>query len=395
MCCCGFTESKEMVLTRFEFEVYQEATKFLTKKADNEWMYTDYDLSTHLKTNSDKDVKTSQKLHNVIDMTDMRKEYRKVVGKNKINFKVSYDIIDMNVTGNQAIITLNENISYLITNGNGEPSYSSEVYTVYLTRQQDKWNIVDIDIRYDILFNKVKDNKFDKASHLQSRLLQLETSQKHSVYYEYVEPTAAVNPITNVYSPTQAAAYAAIYAKEYNAKFHDATLAGGDCANFGSQCVWAGFGGDLTRCNITNTSYPFDYSGTAAAPNPPASTCWNQQYSGTGNGGSNWFLSQWLYDYAVNSTASPSEHGWKAITGTAWNGSANVFPAGRNYHGALFFVQGSGSGPGAQYGHTIMIFSASGNNPSNMYYSAHTSNQHNVCLGDSNYMDFPIRYGNL
>ena len=162
-----------MVLTRFEFEVYQEATKFLTKKAENEWMYTDYDLSTHLKTNSDKDVKTSQKLHNLIDMTDMRKEYRKVVGKNKINFKVSYDIIDMNVTGNQAIITLNENISYLITNGNGEPSYSSEVYTVYLTRQQDKWNIVDIDIRYDILFNKVKDNKFDKASHLQSRLLQL------------------------------------------------------------------------------------------------------------------------------------------------------------------------------------------------------------------------------
>ncbi|MBQ4047391.1 MAG: amidase domain-containing protein [Clostridia bacterium] len=395
-------------LTVEENAVFSLVSDFLSKKAKNEWIYTDYDLSLYFAPMA----ALSRANQNLIDITEVRREYHKEVGKIKKDFTTDYMIQSIAVSEDVAEIEVYETIGYFIVNGNGEPTKSSEVYRIRLEKQ-DRWYITDIEIPYDALYSEVKFKSFDKNEYLSKSIKNLNGLRSRAVSYETVMlaesedlgqnadgQRGAVNSITNAYNPAQAAAYASIYSYEYNSNefggvFYDTTDRGGDCANFGSQCIWAGFGGDLTRAGGSSTSYPFDYSGIAGAVDPTVSTCWNQQYSGTGNGGSNWFLSQWLYDYAVNSSNLPNEHGWKAIYGTAWNSEAeeNIFPSTHSYHGAVFFVQGRGTGSGAQYGHTIFIYKANGNNPDNMYYCAHTTDAQNECLGDNDvYINNPIRY---
>ena len=396
LCCSPVFSSSQQKLSKEEIKVYNTVTDFLKKKAEKEWIYSECDLLSYLSIDSEKNHTNAIQLQNLVAMTDVLKDYRQYVGKEKTNFSVTYELLGISVCDNVASVDLKENVEYFIINGNGEPTYCGESYTVSLEKVGQNWLISAVEIHNNTLFNEIKnDEHFDKQDYLNQSIRAYLNSIENEIAAPSIEERGAVNPITNAYKPSQAAAYARIYGKAYNSKFYDATSAGGDCANFGSQCVWAGFGGDLTRCGTTSHNYPFDYSGTAAASDPTLSTCWNQQYSGTGNGGSCWFLSQWLYDYAVNSSHLPSEHGWKAICNIAWDTGtrSNYFSPANNYLGALLFVQGSGTGTGAEYGHTIVINYASTNSPNNMYYCAHTCDRSNALLADSlEYINKPIRY---
>lgn len=56
------------------------------------------------------------------------------------------------------------------------------------------------------------------------------------------------------YSPSDAATYAQQYYSTYNTLFNSYALSGGDCQNFASQCVWAGFGGSSSKTSIPAVS---------------------------------------------------------------------------------------------------------------------------------------------
>lgn len=58
------------------------------------------------------------------------------------------------------------------------------------------------------------------------------------------------------YSGTKALTYSNTYYFPYNGFFYNFNSSGGDCQNFGSQCVWIGFGGINTASMINSHVYP-------------------------------------------------------------------------------------------------------------------------------------------
>ena len=185
------------------------------------------------------------------------------------------------------------------------------------------------------------------------------------------------------YNAGYAAAYANIYTSSgggtnstyYNNAFLNFNGSGGDCANFANQCIWAGFGGDNSRANTT--AFPKDVTG---------SQVWHCEKSSTS------YSSTWSYAYHIGSyaeymsTAPQTENGWYGSVYTPANG--NSLPSGVSFTGCAFLVYVQGAG---NYQHAIFITSATGNNPDDIYYCAHTGNAMNACLADSVYVSFPIK----
>ncbi len=194
---------------------------------------------------------------------------------------------------------------------------------------------------------------------------------------------AAANGTTIDYIPynrAYASAYALIYSHTntssgtgigtddhdyYNSNFLNFDFSGaGDCANFASQCLWAGFEGSDRSEDVSSGRLPMDTTGTVQ---------WYCKSSSNRNG--NWCYASQLMSYPEKvQEAGTSESGIIATVYRKTSGSNISIPnIGAGLQGAIFNVNSDN--------HAIVITSATSNSVSDIYYSAHSKAKKNVCLG--------------
>lgn len=360
-------------------DVKKFVTDFLTQKSYNEWMYQDNDLSDFF-------VQTSSPhLSNFLATIDLYKAWRSDNQTHRLDFKVWYTDFDIQVQDDQYQVTVKENLSYIIDDGLNLTSTATETYLLTLKRTQDTFVITDISIPYDSFYTDHKYTGFNAAT-LLSQNATLRNTNNVSEAVKIVDGDRLLKTaqstksiVTIPYNEGTAISYARLFATNYNTKFPNFSNAGGDCANFASQCVWAGFygnyGTDTTSNNITQGKYPMDTQGSSLL------TQWFCKTTGVGNYSASWVYanassanvsSLYKYPQAI-ANAGSTESGWIADVYQVTTGTLpNI-----NYGGCVLLVPGYG---GVEYGHAI--FAIMGSNYTNIRFCAHTGDKDNVLLSD-------------
>lgn len=188
------------------------------------------------------------------------------------------------------------------------------------------------------------------------------------------------------YNGANAAAYAYTYSRltaeaqkpeYYNPKFVNYAGRGGDCMNFASQCMWAGFGGSETTAAISGCSLPMDTSG---------SSLWFGRAAEKNKINESWISCQAFRKYLTgksdasgfDGTNGSSEPGMYATILDIGYGSPVTGVEAYELVGAAAQIEG-GSG---SYGHAIVITAADGLQRNQIYFCGHTKNVTHIKLGD-------------
>lgn len=207
------------------------------------------------------------------------------------NQKILWDNIDVTIEkkeikDDKATVEVYENYEFVLDDYNDGISSIGTSYTISLQKYDNKWLIAEIK----------SNDEFDKAYYetgfdVNKKLKELTTSIDIDVntknqYMEkekkYLEEKNNRNSNGNLltqwtyydYNRDNAGLYAWTYAEDtrdysttwYNNKFAEYASGGlnSDCQNFGSQCVWYGFGGIDNQTYINNKSFPMVSTGSRA-----------------------------------------------------------------------------------------------------------------------------------
>jgi hypothetical protein len=164
--------------------------------------------------------------------------------------------------------------------------------------------------------------------------------------------------VSTAYNSTSAASYADTYALNNNPLF--ATLTG-DCANFVSQCVWAGYiswNGSMSSSTV-QSYIANDYKMVTGQSS-------NNWYMGPNTGHPNWT--------GLNSFAS-----FLTNTSKIYGPSGTIFNNNKSYTDLPIILLTPGKAIqmkiSSTYDHSAFIYSSTGNTLANKLCAAHTSNQ--------------------
>lgn len=262
------------------------------------------------------------------------------------------------------------------------PSVNEAVYWIDLVKLDGQWLVASATdgSGFDKSYSK-QGAAFDPAAALETLAAELQREDCRVTY-----PAVSGGWGTIPYDGAGAAAYAYTYSRltaqaqkpeYYNPLFVNYAGRGGDCMNFASQCIWAGFGGSETASAISGHSLPMDASGEGqwygctpgqSKINGSWISCQSfrkyltGQADASGSGGTNGSEEPGLYATILHVPARSSLSGvepWELI-------------------GAAAHIEG-GSGP---YGHAIVITDAEGLRRDQIYFCGHTKNVTHIKLGD-------------
>lgn len=356
--------------TEMQTPLISFAEEFLEKRARVEWLYEDHDLSAYFTGGTSGSL--SAAATNFLDTMEYYKSFRRSNGTFRNDFSVSYTNHSIQPLLGGYTISLLETVSFVIDDGLDLLTTISEEYTLTVLLSSDSFRITDVAITYDSFYNRIKDTGFDKDATLAAHadMMSAVREQEAAVASQTVETEHSVTPqsTTNTitYNPSAAVNYAKVFAENYNSNFSSFSA---DCANFASQCIWAGFGGNNVSSAISSRQYPMDKSGSYLWY--PGQTSW----SGTNS----------MVDYATSmKTAASTEAGW--LSNVNEYSSAVNLPT-MDYKGAILMIPGRNpSNEVVNYGHAVVA--VYGTSYSTIRYCGHTGNALNAQLSD--FSDFII-----
>lgn len=349
------------------------AEEFLEKRARVEWLYEDYDLSAYFTGGTSDSLPAAAT--NFLDTIDYYKSFRRSNGTFRNDFSVSYTNHSVQPVIGGYTISLLETVSFVIDDGLDLLTTISEEYTLTVLISSGSFQIVDVAIANDSFYNRIKDTGFDKDATLAAHadMMSAVRAQEAAVASQTVETEHSVTPqsTTNTitYDPSAAVNYAKVFSSNYNTLFPNYANSGGDCTNFVSQCIWAGFGGNNVSFAISGRQYPMDKSG---------SYLW---YPGQ----ISWSVTSSLVKYATSMNAAAS-------TEAGWLSTVNEYPSAvelptMNYAGAVLMVPGrDGNNQVVNFGHAIIA--GYGTSYSTIRYAGHSPTASNAKLSD--FSDFII-----
>lgn len=290
------------------------------------------------------------------------------------SFKADYTFLDTVVSGSHALVNVYEALNYQYSDCE-EPSYEGQDYSVTLVKVDGKWVVAEV-LSDDMFFSDYYGTDFDLTAVLQDYDAAWNAREESVVEVQDfvgVEPLATTSNIS--YQKDNAINYALTFSSSYDDGTYtkpDASnpnfswISGGNCMNFVSQCIWAGFGGSNSKTDIQNF-YGMDREGTAT----------NQWYSnGSGTRSASWVgtLSWKKYiDNQVNGAVGINAG--KAVI--AYN--ENTFPySAETLKGAMLLMKGSTE----EYGHAVFINGATGKTRDQVYITANNQNWKNKKLSE-------------
>lgn len=368
---------------------------FLSSYLDSIYLYKTPEFSTYtiaskeckLSTLSSSELSTLSTLQNNIAYLSDKVYYfayaRKAQGIYRKDFQVDFEISNLFIETNSASATVTAKISFQYTDAS-QPSYLEDVFFVELLNLNNSWFISDMTENNCWFDYQYKDSP---SFEINALIRQLEIDFASQANQETVitgeQPvTSKPNSLrtemrTLSYNPANATAYAFTYTTSisnntatdfYNDNFANQDPNGGDCMNFVSQCIWAGFGGSNVAYAINNQLSPMDTVG-------------NYVWYGTGDDNvrsSSWISCSAFRTYQKNQPAD--EVGLHTVKYNIDSGAS--FSAISNYAsilpGSLLHVNSSSS----DYSHAIIVTDVYGPERSNVYFCGHNSMRKYVKVGD-------------
>lgn len=311
----------------------------------------------------------------------------------RTGLKLNYVFSDVSIDGNTAAATISETASFYYT-GETQQSFAETIYTVDLIKVDGKWLIADV---YD---NDWFDDTYKASADTFSATAAMEDFETvqsiDACDIHLIEDEPGVRATASYqipYNADSATAYAYTYTRQtgtgnwqeyYNQDFTDFRADGGDCMNFASQCMWAGFSGSQTRSGIDAHNAPMDSAGTTAEYK--WYSCSKDYYSSRlANSTGSWRSCSAFRTYIDNSNTS-SDIGLKCNTANVASGANFSGVTTTALKGAVCHVTGSD----ADYGHAIVLTDVNGLARNQIYLCAHSTDRKFVKLGDY-YATCPIK----
>lgn len=296
------------------------------------------------------------------------------------DLQLRYSYHDLTFAEGTAHASLTETASFRYTDSD-RPSVYETIYSVDLIRLNGRWLVADVTdgSRFDHLYKS--DPAFDVSAALDEFAASLQTEGCVIQNPGIPEPDSSI-----AYNGANAAAYAYTYSRRepdvprsgfYNAQFESFAGAGGDCMNFASQCMWAGFGGSQETAGVSGHALPMDTEGDSKW------YCWNTEKN---TGATSWVSCQNFRKYLTGSidgigqsgSNDAEDPGMYATIMDVAAGSALSGVSPQELVGAVAHVEGAG-GP---YAHAIVLTAATGVSRSQIWFCAHTKDITHVKLGD-------------
>lgn len=367
---------------------------FMTSYLDSIYLYENTQFSTYtvatvnseLSTYSGTELSTLTALQSNISYLSDKVAYftyaRKAQDIYRTDFNVDLEISDLSVHNNTADATIIAKISFQYTDAQ-QPSYLEDIYFVELLKVNNSWLISDM-TEYNCWF----DNEYKDSPNLEvnSLIRELEIdlasqANQNATVFNIQNENSTVSPMAETrtlsYNKSNATAYAFTYTTSvesnsatdfYNENFANQDPNGGDCMNFVSQCIWAGFGGSNDTYSINNRLSPMDTVGS-------------QVWYGSGDANScssSWISCSAFRNYQNNQASTEvglHTNKYNIASGASFasiSNYANVLP------GSLLHVN-SGS---TNYSHAIIVTDVYGPSRDEVYFCGHNSMRKYIKVGD-------------
>ena len=394
------------------------AVAYVTQYVENAYLYEEHNLSAgtirsvaayanyasaagqESLTLHGESVPVAELCENIRNFEDMATYYRYTRSAQDIqryNFTLDTTVLDTETGKDYVTVRLYAHVTFQYEVG-GETAECGDRYEVTFGKVGGSWCIVDI-LSEEMTAYGMTPDSFDLDAaiadfdRLQEQEPVVQMLEPENGVEEALEPAALGDSLNTYrsYNRANAMAYAYTYTTDsytapsgnntnfLNDNFLNFTDSGGNCQNFASQCVWAGFGGSDTLDDIDNLKFPMDRDGDME---------WYCGESGVWTG--SWINTHRFYEYVE---ASSSEK-----IGTRMSGSIYILPAGQSFAGisnattrllgAVLQVYGSKT----DYGHSIVATGVTGTGLSDITFCANSPMRKAAKLSD--YREFisnPIR----
>jgi hypothetical protein len=322
---------------------------------------------------------TNVNIDYTVNKWEMLSQRRQQLNINIIWSKVYNTINQIIIKGDTASVVVREKYSS-ITDDTSETT-AEVVYDITYTFVKEKniWKISYIysDDEFDKLyFNETINveqwlDKLNQSIDLGSEEIDVNSSMYERIFRdlelekEFLEKSIGWHAI--YFTRSNANTYASTYYSNSNSKFYDYTGQGGDCANFGSQCLWYAFGGTNTTAAIEGKYLPMMY-------NTIDDRDWFQcDGYGECDGDYYWINTNNFASYLDISFEHSGLRGW-------YNDDAEF-----GYCALADIIQLEDTSETGDYIHTYIVNAVNGiygsRTRSNIWVSAHTTDRYNCNLG--------------
>lgn len=203
------------------------------------------------------DYMNNSNLVYICDRFEWNRQMLKETGAKNLWYDVHTEVLSMDIVGETAEVTFSEKYEYERVNHPGRVSFEGITYYVDMVKLDGIWLISDLttDSSYD---KANRDEGIDVDAKMRAVRLGIGEQTSELIYTPTIdENSTSVARASMRIDTDKFVEYARKYAENYNDNFcnyKELNQQGydvGDCQNFASQCVWAGFGGinDLSHIN--------------------------------------------------------------------------------------------------------------------------------------------------
>ena len=330
-----------------------------------------------------KDMTLDQLPGNIVFLEKKAEFYaamRQMQGIYREDLRLNYRMEELELTEDTAKASIRETAQFRYTDSDRQSVYET-FYTVYLLKLEGRWLIAGVTdgSRFDKLYRD-QGAAFDQGAALAEFAKQLE-EENCQVTFPYT-PFDSKERIP--YNGASAAAYAYTYSRVtagtprsefYNPLFTGYAGEGGDCMNFASQCMWAGFSGSESA--IGAHSLPMDTAGD------------NQWFGRPAAGGTTnhaWISCQSFRKYLTGNKEGTGSGGSNAAVDTGMYATILDVGAGCGFSGVtaaeLLGAAAHVEGSGGDNSHAIVFTDVVGTRRSEVWFCGHTKDITHLKLGD-------------
>jgi hypothetical protein len=350
--------AKDENLTQNTLAAFSEdKVQKIQQMVDKAQMTRSASLANEIKVDSDFAEYMAEKAHFI--------QYTRKAEKLHIsNYSVTYGTPDVEISGNIAKVEIFETVC-MQYDGLDEMSAVSTEYVLNLVKAENDWVIVDI--TSDDMFDKAHSQEdFDYETAVEEYDAAMAVPGKIEVerdVTDQVDQLAASGANQTPYDRTSAANYSLTYTTStnvntrnyYNKNFYNFASLGGDCMNYASQCMYAGFGGSDDKTAIDSYAYPMDQSGSSWYTNSSGNK--SPSWAGTVS-----FLN---YANAANGTAPSQDNILFNVYYTNASDLKDIYNWQNRLLGSILLVNDDG--------HAMVISKVTGSSTSQIFVSAHTN----------------------
>ena len=300
------------------------------------------------------------------------------------NFKILWDTLivefeHISVDGNQANVELTETYKYILNNYENGISSCNTKYEIKLNKIGERWIIANIksDDENDLIYLT---EGFDLEKHInelknEKPIIDQENERKYTAVknieqkIKYGESDIGIKSMyLYPYDRVDALMYIITYdGSARNPRFYDYSAIGGDCQNFGSQCIWYGLGGVNDASMIDGKYFPMVDNGKT----DPRS----------------WYSTSIKYDTPNTYVWTGVDHFDDYIDDSGYNIQG---PYGTIYSGIAYAERGDliqiRANSTSDYHHTYVVYGVQGTAGSrtkdDIWVSSHTADRSNEKLSD-------------